>query len=136
RTALLVTDGFRDILRLRRHTRVSTYQLYTDPPPPLVPYRQVLAVSERMRADGSILTPLDQAEVARTAATLVNENIESVAVVLLHSYINPEHEELVGEILATHAPGLSVTLSSRLVRKDMEYERASTTVANAYCAPI
>src|SRR5699024_7420565 len=86
RTALLVTAGFRDIWRLRWHTRVSTYQLYTDPPPPLVPYGQVLAVSERMRADGSVLTPLDQAEVARTAATLVNENIESVAVVLLHSY--------------------------------------------------
>jgi len=134
RTALLVTEGFRDILRLRRHTRVGTFDLYSDPPPPLVQRRLTFPVTERMLASGKVLVPLDDAQVRTIADRLVAAGVEAVAVVFLHSYLNPEHEERVGRILAERVHGVPVALSSRLLRRHMEYERANTTVASAYCA--
>jgi N-methylhydantoinase A/oxoprolinase/acetone carboxylase beta subunit len=134
RTALIVTEGFRDLLQLRRHTRVGTFDLYADPPAPLVPRRLTYPVRERVLADGKVFVPLEEAAVQAVAERLVADEVEAVAVVLLHSYVNPEHEERVGEILARCAPGVRVALSSRLLRRHMEYERASTTVASVYCA--
>ncbi|HEY7174146.1 MAG TPA: hydantoinase/oxoprolinase N-terminal domain-containing protein, partial [Micromonosporaceae bacterium] len=95
RTALLVTDGFRDILRLRRHTRAGTFDLYSDPPPPLVPRRLTFPVTERMLASGKVLVPLDEGQVRAIADRLESAGVEAVAVVFLHSYLNPEHEEQV-----------------------------------------
>lgn len=134
RTALLVTEGFRDLLRLRRHTRVGTFDLYADPPEPLVPRQLTFPVPERLLADGKVHVPLDEAAVATIADRLVELDVEAVAVVLLHSYLDPTHEERVDRIIAERAPGIRVTLSSRLLRRHMEYERANTTVASAYCA--
>lgn len=134
RTALIVTEGFRDLLHVRRHTRVGTFDLYSDPPPALVPRRLTYPLRERMLADGKVFVPLDEGSLRAVADRLVIDGVEAVAVVLLHSYVNPEHEERVGQLLARWAPGIRVALSSRLVRRHMEYERASTTVASAYCA--
>lgn len=135
-TALLVTEGFRDILRLRRHTRISTYELYSDPPEPLIPYSRIFPVRERLRSDGTVLTPLDEVGLGRIARDLLALGVQSVAVVFLHSYVDPAHERRARDIIGSVAPSIDVTLSSDVVRRDMEYERASTTVANAYCAPI
>lgn len=134
RTALLVTEGFRDLLRLRRHTRVGTFDLYADPPAPLVPRQLSFGVRERLLASGKVHIPLDEAGVAAIADRLVACNVEAVAVVLLHSYLDPVHEQRVGQILAERAPHIRVALSSQLLRRHMEYERANTTVASAYCA--
>jgi N-methylhydantoinase A/oxoprolinase/acetone carboxylase beta subunit len=134
RTAMLVTEGFRDLLRLRRHTRVGTFDLYADPPPALVPRSLTFAVPERVLASGKVLQPLDEVRVAEIVDELIALDVEAVAVVLLHSYLNPNHEERVGRILADRAPKLHVALSSRMLRRHMEYERANTTVASVYCA--
>ena len=111
-TALLVTDGFRDVLHLRRHSRISTFNLYLDPPEPLVPRRLTFPVRERMLASGKVLTALDEDQVRSIGRSLLDAGVESVAVVLLHSYVNPIHEDLIADILAEVAPALRVTLSS------------------------
>jgi N-methylhydantoinase A len=134
--ALIATEGFRDVLEIARQIRHELYNLRTTKPAPLVPRRWALEVRERLRYDGSVITPLDEGSVREAAARLRRSGIRSVAVCLLHAYINPRHEERVGEILRDELPDVAISLSSAIAPEIREYPRASTTVANAYVGPV
>ncbi|GIU95922.1 MAG: 5-oxoprolinase [Gaiellaceae bacterium] len=136
RTALVTTKGFRDVLELRRLRIPHMYDLFWRKPPPLVERRLRLELTERLAADGSVLEQLREDEVREVAARLRELGVESVAVCLLHAYANPEHEERVGAVLEDELPGVSVSLSSRILREQREYERTATTVVNAYVRPL
>lgn len=136
KTALLCTAGFRDVIELRRYVRVTTYEMFADPPTPLVPRYLRLPINERTRADGSVLTPVDPEEIARVAAQLEAENVATVAVCFLHSFSNPANERAASEILAKLLPGVAISLSSDVLPQIKEFERSSTTVINAYVKPL
>ena len=136
RTALIATRGFRDVLELRRHVRVTTYELWADPPEPLVERALRLPVSERTWSDGRILAPVDPAEVAEIAVVLRREGVESVAIAFLHAYVNPRNEQEVARRLAELMPGIAVTTSSSVLPQIKEYERTSACVINAYVKPL
>jgi N-methylhydantoinase A len=134
RTALITTRGFRDVLELRRARSPELYDALYTPPPPLVPRRWRLEVTERVGPSGEVLTPLDEDEARRVAAFLRDEGVESLAVTLLHSFRNGDHERAVGRIVG---PAVGYTsLSVDLLPVIGEYERTSTTVVNAYIGPI
>ena len=135
KTALLTTDGFADILAIQRQVRHSPYDLYFSRHEPLVPRELVFSVPERLAFDGAVVTSLDEEALAAIAADLRGAGVEAVAVTLLHSYVNPAHERLVGEILARELPEVSISLSCDVASQIREYERASTTVLNAYIRP-
>jgi N-methylhydantoinase A len=135
-TALITTRGFRDVLIIGRQKRYNTYDLYLDKPAPLIPRRCIYEVEERVGYDGEIIRPLDLASVDRAIAAIKESGARSVAVALLHSYANASHEQAIGERLRQRLPELDVTLSSDVSPKYREYERTSTTVANAYVKPI
>ena len=135
RTALLTTEGFRDVLHLQRQKRAVSHDLFYDKPAPLVDRRDILEVPERLAADGSVLVALDEQRTAELLREVAARGIQSVAVVLFHAYVNPDHEHRVREIAADVAPGLLVSLSSDVSPKWREYERSSTTVINAYVKP-
>ncbi len=135
-TALVTTAGFRDVLELRRLRIPRMYDPFWRKPDPLVPRRRRYEISERVRADGSVLQPLDRAEARALASTLRADEVESVAVCLLHAYAYPAHEEELGAILAEELPGVEVSLSSAILREQREYERTATTVVNAYVRPL
>ncbi|MFJ9780591.1 hydantoinase/oxoprolinase family protein [Amycolatopsis sp. NPDC101161] len=132
RTALLATAGFRDVLEMRREHRYELYDLRLELPAPLVPRHLRFDVPERILADGSVHTALDEQYVVRLGRELADRGIEAVAVCFLHAFTNPAHERRVAEILAEVAPSLRVALSSDVVPEIREFERASTTVANVY----
>lgn len=134
RTALVTTRGFRDLLLLGRGTRPELYALEPRRPEPLVPRGLCFELDERVAADGSVLRPLQEPEVENLAEQLVSLEVEAVGVCLLFSYRNAAHEQKVGEILARK--GLEVSLSSVVSPEYREYERASTTVLNAYLQTI
>ncbi|MDO8673213.1 MAG: hydantoinase/oxoprolinase family protein [Dehalococcoidia bacterium] len=134
RTALITTEGFRDVLQFPR--RYDPYDFFLELPVPLVPRRLTFGVKERLRTGGEVLIPLDPEEVRAVAAKLKAAGVESVAVCFLHSFDNPAHEEMVARILSEELPGLPVSLSSRVVAEIGEQSRASTTAANAYIRPI
>src|SRR2546421_1551004 len=136
KTALLTTEGFRDALEIGREGRYDMYDLFIDPPPPLVPRHLRREVPERLLADGSILKTLDEAAARRALAELAREGVEALAICLLHAYVNPTHERRLSEIAREVSPGLSVSCSSEVVPEIREYERASTTCANVYVAPL
>jgi len=135
-TALVCTRGFRDVMTIRRELRYDLYDLFMDLPDPLVPRRLRFEVTERVLADGSIDTPLDVEEVRRTARRIRREDIEAVAVCLLHAYRNPAHERLVADVLAQELPDAWVSLSSDVSPELGEFARTCTTVANAYVLPL
>lgn len=135
-TAIITTLGFSDILAFRRENRYDIYDLDADYPEPLIGKAQRREVAERITADGTILTPLDEAEVEKLLAELVDEGIQSVAVCFLHSYANPAHEDRVAAIAADKFPDLLISLSSRVLPEIREYERTSTTAINAYVRPL
>ena len=136
RTALITTAGFRDSLEIAYEHRFEQYDLYMERPAPLVPRDLRLEVTERLAADGSVLLDLDEASVARAVATLRDQRIEAVAISLLHAYVNPAHEQRVRDLVAAALPDLAITISSDVCREIREYERTSTTVANAYVLPL
>lgn len=136
RTALITTEGFRDTLEIAHEHRFEQYDLYMVRPDPLVSRDLRLTVPERIAADGGVLLPLDEHAVMALVPKLRDAHIEAVAICFLHSYINPDHERRVGEILRTALPELSITLSSRVCPEIREYERVSTTCANAYVQPL
>lgn len=136
RTALVTTQGFRDSLEIAYEHRFEQYDIYMERPAPLVPRPLRYEVPERIAADGSILAPLDEGAVERLADQLVADGIEAVAICLLHSYQNDVHEQRVREILARRIPRSVLALSSEVCPEIREYERASTTVANAYVLPV
>jgi len=136
RCALLCTRGFRDILEVRRHVRVTTYELWSDPPEPLVPRYLRLPVSERVFSDGTVGRTVDPAEINSIADVLKREGVESVAIAFLHAYKNSINEREAQRLLANFLPGVPITLSSAVLPQIKEYERTSTTVVNAYVRPL
>ncbi|MFF4598903.1 hydantoinase/oxoprolinase family protein [Amycolatopsis sp. NPDC001319] len=132
RTALLATAGFRDVLEMRREHRYELYDLRLELPEPLVPRYLRFDVPERVLADGTVHTGLDEEYVARLGRELEARGIDAVAVCFLHSFTNPAHERRTAEVLARVAPRLRVALSSEVVPEIREFERTSTTVANVY----
>src|SRR5207247_272967 len=135
RILLLMTSGLRDSYSIARHDRKELYTLRYRKPERLVPRRDVYEVVERLRWDGSVDTAFDESSLDGVIEAVKREGIEAVAVCLVHSYTNPEHELLARELLERQCPGLSVTLSHEIAREWREYERASTAVLNAYVAP-
>ena len=131
RTALVTTEGFRDILEIARQNRPSLYDLQFEKPDPLVPRHLCFGVPERLNPDGSVLIPLDEDIVRLVVAKLREEGVEAVAVCLLHSYANPAHEKRVGAILRAELPDVAVSLSSEVSPEIREFFRTSTTVVNA-----
>jgi N-methylhydantoinase A len=136
KTALIVTEGLRDSVEMAYENRFEQYDINIDRPDPLVPRYLRWPVTERLNAAGEVLRPLDEASVAALAPKLVEHGIESLAIGLIHSYANPAHERRVAEILGAAAPELSITLSSEVCPEIREYERQSTTCANAYVRPL
>ncbi|MGE5819881.1 MAG: hydantoinase/oxoprolinase family protein [Deltaproteobacteria bacterium] len=136
KTALITTRGFRDVYEIGRSNRPDAYNLFFERPVPLVPRSLRREVSERMTARGDIHTPLDREGAAAVVTELVKGGVHSIAVCLLHSYANPLHEEALGEIIASIAPKIYVTLSHHILREYREYERTSTTAVNAYVGPV
>ncbi len=136
RTALITTDGFRDSVEIAYEHRFEQYDLYMERPPPLVPRHLRFTVPERVAADGEILLPLDEAALHDLAHVLASEEIESVAICFLHSYINAMHEQRAGALLSERIPDLPITLSADVGPEIREYERMSTACANAYVQPL
>ena len=136
RTALLTTEGFRDALEIRREGRYDMYDLLIDPPAPLVPRHLRREVDERLWPDGSVLRPLDEAAARRVIAGLAADGVEAVAICLLHAYLNPVHERRLAELVREAMPQAVVSCASDVVPEIREYERASTTSANVYVAPL
>jgi N-methylhydantoinase A len=132
RTALITTEGFRDVVEMGREHRYELYDLGLELPRPLVPRWLRLEVPERVLADGSVDTPLDTDRLARMAVELGDAGVEAVAVCFLHSHTNPEHERLARQVINEAAPALQVALSSEVNPELREYERSSTTLANVY----
>ena len=136
RTALLVTEGFRDSIEMAFENRFEQYDILMDKPTPLVPRTLRLGVPGRMDARGNEVHPLDEAALAALVPTLRREKVESVAIGFLHSYAWPAHEQRAGELLRKLMPELWVTLSSDVSPEIREYERWSTACANAYVQPV
>ena len=135
KTALLVTEGFRDSVEMALENRFEQYDISIDRPAPLVPRHLRWPVTERVNYVGEVLVPLDEGSVHALVPRFERNGIEAVAVGLLHSYANPAHERRVGEILAAALPELRITLSSEVCPEIREYERQSTACANAYVQP-
>jgi N-methylhydantoinase A len=135
--AFITTEGFRDILALQRHGRSRIYDLEYRKPQPVVDRASSFEVSERILADGSVAVALDEAAVERDLIPrLASGNFEAVAICLLNSYVNPDHETSLKRIVRRALPDLHVTLSSEVTREFREYERASTTTISAYVQPV
>lgn len=136
KTALLTTDGFRDVLALANEARYDQYDLNIELPQPLVRRRWRLSVPERLDNTGRVLLALDEAVVRQQVAFMKAEGIESVAIGYLHAFVNPAHELRTAEIVREMWPGIPVSLSSEVSPEMREWERFSTTVANAYVQPL
>ncbi len=136
KTALLTTVGFRDALEIGREGRYDMYDLFIDPPAPLVPRHLRLEVRERALADGAVLTPLDEAGARAAIRRLMDERVEAIAICLIHAYRNPAHERALAALCAQLVPGIPVSCSSEVVSEIREYERASTVCANVYVMPL
>jgi len=136
RTALLTTEGFRDVLEIGDEGRFDGMDLNLVKQAPLVPRDLRFTISERLAADGTVLIPLDRSSLPALAERLRKRRIESLAIGFLHAYANPVHERSVREVLDRLMPGLAISLSSEICPEIREYERISTTCANAYVAPL
>jgi len=129
---LLTTRGFRDVLIIGREKRYQVYDLQIEKPSPLIARRFIGEVTERVLADGSVRTPLDEADARRAIRALAARGVTTLAICLLHAYVNPAHEQRLAALAAEEAPHLTVTLSHEVSPTFREYERTSTTVVNAY----
>jgi N-methylhydantoinase A len=136
KTALITTRGFRDVLELRRLRAPQMYDLFFEKPAPLVERHLRVELNERVSADGEVLTPVQHEEVQQLAWQLQDEQVEAVAVCLLHSYAFGRHEEIVGALLREHGQRVPISLSSEVLPERKEYERTATNVVNAYLRPV
>ncbi len=134
-TGLLTTEGFRDELELRRGFKEDIWDVRLEPPPAIAPRRRRLTVPERMRFDGSVHTPLDEAAARAAIRRLGKQGVESVAICLLFSFVNPVHEKRLAELVAEELPDAQVSLSHEVLPRAPEFERTSTTVVNAFVGP-
>jgi N-methylhydantoinase A len=133
---LLTTRGFRDVLIIGREKRYQVYDLQIEKPAPLIPRRLIGEVTERVMADGAVRTPLDEADARRAIRELAARGVTTLAVCLLHAYVNPAHERRIAALVAEEAPDVTVTLSHEVSPTFREYERTSTSVVNAYVMSI
>ena len=136
KTALITTQGFRDVIEMRTESRFEQYDLNLTLPAPLLTRDHRYVVNERMDANGKILIPLQKAEIDALAERLVQFGYDSIAVGLLHSYANDSHEKMIGRALADRLPDVMISLSSEVSPQMREYERFNTTIANAYIKPL
>jgi N-methylhydantoinase A len=136
KVAAITTEGFRDILEIALERRYDQYDPYIDKPPKLIERDRCYTVPGRIDADGSVYQSLDESAIEKISEKVRQAGIESIAVTLLHSYANPEHELRVRELLLQHCPELSISLSSEVCPEVGEYDRLSTTLANAYIRPL
>jgi N-methylhydantoinase A len=136
KTALVTTAGFRDVLEIGRGNRPDLYNLRTRTPAPFVPRHLRFEARERMSARGQVLQALNAEDVARCARQCREQDVAAVAIIFLHSYANPAHEEQCAELLRRELPGISVCASHEISRQWREYERSNTVALNAYVQPI
>ncbi|MEM9583073.1 MAG: hydantoinase/oxoprolinase family protein [Pseudomonadota bacterium] len=136
KTAMITTQGFRDVIEMRTESRFEQYDLNLNLPEPLLPRQMRFTVPGRVNAKGEILVDLDRTEVEAVVYKIAQAGFESVAVGLIHSYLNPTHEELVRDVLEEKLPDVSVSISSEVSPQMREYERFNTVVANAYIKPL
>ena len=135
-TALIATQGFRDVLEMRNELRYDVYDLQIEYPKPIVPRARRFEVAERVDSAGRVLQAPSREDVVRLAGAIRACGATSIAVCLLNAYANPENERAIGRMLAELAPGLAISLSSDVLPQIKEYERTSTTAANAYVKPL
>ncbi len=136
RTALVATEGFRDVLEIARQIRPRLYDIFCEKPKPVIPRNRCYGVPGRLNYAGQVLSPLDEDSVRDVACRMKEAAVESVAVCLLHSYVNPSHEKRVRDLLREELPGVFLSISSDLCPEMREYFRASTTAINAVVMPI
>ncbi len=136
RVGMLTTSGHRDVIEMREGLKPDRYNLRMTPPVPLVPRRLRLAVNERIRPDGSIAIALDSDSLSRAIAVLIHEDVRAVAVCFLHAWRNPVHERIAADAVRAKMPNVYVTASSDVLPRIKEFERFSTTVANAAVGPV
>ena len=136
RTALITTQGFRDVIEMRTESRFEQYDLNLELPDPLLPRQMRHTVAERVDATGAILIPLARADIETVVDAIAEQGVESIAVGLIHSYLNDAHERLIRDVLAERLPDVMVSLSSEVSPQMREYERFNTVCANAYIKPL
>jgi N-methylhydantoinase A len=136
RTAMVCTAGFRDVIEIRRANKEDLWDTYKDVVRPYVPRRDRLTVPERVDAQGTIITPLDEAEARRVARTLRRREVAAVAVCFMNAYVNGANERRMKVILEEELPGVPVSISSGVLPEIFEHERFSTTVVNAALSPV
>lgn len=136
KTALVTTEGFRDVLQIQRTDRAVPYDLSWCRPVPLIPRKWRRTVKESVDFKGKVITPLDEAQLRKVVRELVSEGVESIAVCFINCSVNPVHETQAAKIIAEEAPGVSISLSSSVDAKYREYERSSTVCLDAYIKPI
>lgn len=135
RIGLITTQGFRDVLELGRGNRAEIYNLFYKPPPPLIPRYLRYEVPERLNWKGEVLESLDEESARRQLLRLKEQEVEGIAICLLHAYVNPAHEQRMAEIAAEVVPDIHIGISSDICREWREFERTSTTVLNVYAKP-
>lgn len=136
KTALITTEGFRDVIEMRTESRFEQYDLNLQLPEPLLPRQHRFTLKERMDARGNVLIPLERGDVEALAEEIASYGFESIAIGLIHAYLNDSHEQMIRDVLAEKLPGVMVSLSSEVSPQMREYERFNTTVANAYIKPL
>jgi 5-oxoprolinase (ATP-hydrolysing)/N-methylhydantoinase A len=136
RVGLLTTEGFRDVLEMGTEQRYDIHDLFLEFPKPLVPRHLRRQVVERLNRDGDVVIPLDLEQAGREIQNLIDGGVEAIAVSFLHSYKNPAHEDALGALIAARFPDIPVSLSSAVQPELREFDRTSTTVANAYVQPL
>ena len=136
KTALITTEGFRDVIEMRTESRFEQYDLNLTLPEPLLPRQMRFTVRERVNALGEVMIALDRAEVEAVVDRIAHAGFESVAVGLIHSYLNEAHDKMIREVLAERMPDAMVSISSEVSPQMREYERFNTVVANAYIKPL
>ena len=136
KTALITTQGFRDVIEMRSESRFEQYDLNLNLPEPLLPRQQRYTLKERISANGEVLIPLLREDIEDLIDAISDEGYESIAVGLMHAYLNANHENMIREVIEQKLPNITVSLSSEVSPQMREYERFNTVVANAYIKPM
>ena len=136
RTGLITTRGFRDALEIGRERKYELYDLTITKPPPLVPRDRRLEATERLGADGEVVAPLDEDSLDGAMSELARAGVDAIAICFLHAYASPHHERRARDRLTERFPGVAFAISSEVAPEIREFERLSTTVANAYLMPL
>ncbi|MBN9673850.1 hydantoinase/oxoprolinase family protein [Roseibium aggregatum] len=136
RTAMVCTEGFRDVVEIRRANKEDLWDTYKDVAKPYIPRRDRLTVRERVDAEGQVLTPLNEDDARRVANVLKKRGVKSIAVCFMNSYVNPENEKRMRDILLEVIPDVPVSISAEIMPEIFEHERFSTAMANAVVSPV